>query len=148
MRFLHGASNKNSLHIYIIQLHGQQTSPTTRRSYIRGAIYFIEAITVNTMVTASRKRTAQESEDGHDDPSSKKAKSTAAEGDADIPLPHSKVDANGERYWEISKQRRVTVSSFKGKNLVNIREYYEKDGKELPGKKVLLSAAASIYMYI
>lgn len=32
--------------------------------------------------------------------------------------------------------RRVTVSTFRGKTLVNVREYYEKDGQELPGKKV------------
>lgn len=57
-----------------------------------------------------------------------------------------KVDANGDRYWEISKQRRVTISSFRGKTLVNVREYYEKDGQELPGKKVsqaLILAASS-----
>ncbi|KAL5364571.1 transcriptional Coactivator p15-domain-containing protein [Aspergillus floccosus] len=46
-----------------------------------------------------------------------------------------KVDANGDRYWELSKMRRVTVSSFRGKTMVNIREYYEKDGQVLPGKK-------------
>jgi hypothetical protein len=32
--------------------------------------------------------------------------------------------------------RRVTISSFRGKTQVNVREYYEKDGQELPGKKV------------
>lgn len=47
-----------------------------------------------------------------------------------------KIDANGDRYWEISKMRRVTISSFRGKKMVNVREYYEKDGQELPGKKV------------
>ncbi|PLB42396.1 transcriptional coactivator p15/PC4 family protein [Aspergillus candidus] len=47
----------------------------------------------------------------------------------------AKIDANGDNYWEISKMRRVNVSSFRGKNMVNIREYYEKDGQELPGKK-------------
>ncbi|KAB8232355.1 transcriptional Coactivator p15-domain-containing protein [Aspergillus alliaceus] len=45
------------------------------------------------------------------------------------------IDTNGDSYWEISKMRRVTISSFRGKTLVNIREYYEKDGQELPGKK-------------
>ena len=33
-------------------------------------------------------------------------------------------------------KRRVGVSLFKGKQMVNIREYYEKDGETLPGKKV------------
>ena len=28
------------------------------------------------------------------------------------------------------------VSEFKGKKMINIREYYEKEGKTLPGKKV------------
>mgnify|MGYP000894237473 CR=1 FL=1 len=49
-----------------------------------------------------------------------------------------KIDSNGDVYWEISRLRRVTVSSFKGRTMVNIREYYEKDGNELPGKKVRL----------
>ncbi|KAF9883443.1 hypothetical protein FE257_003441 [Aspergillus nanangensis] len=31
--------------------------------------------------------------------------------------------------------RRVTVSSFRGKTMLSIREYYEKDGQALPGKK-------------
>ena len=48
----------------------------------------------------------------------------------------AKVDTNGDQYWEISKLRRVTVSEFRGKPMVNVREYYEKDGQELPGKKV------------
>ncbi|KAJ6006561.1 ssDNA-binding transcriptional regulator [Penicillium sp. IBT 35674x] len=47
----------------------------------------------------------------------------------------SKVDTNGDKYWEISKMRRVTVSTFRGKPMVSVREYYEKDGQELPGKK-------------
>lgn len=49
-----------------------------------------------------------------------------------------KVDMSGDNYWDLSKSRRVTVSNFRGKAMVNIREYYEKDGHELPGKKVIL----------
>ena len=47
-----------------------------------------------------------------------------------------KTDSDGNKYWEISKARRVTVSEFKGKSMVNIREYYQNDGEWLPGKKV------------
>ncbi|KAF3491136.1 uncharacterized protein GIQ15_00653 [Arthroderma uncinatum] len=46
-----------------------------------------------------------------------------------------KTDSNGDPYWEISRQRRVTISTFRGRVLVNVREYYEKDGQDLPGKK-------------
>lgn len=49
----------------------------------------------------------------------------------------SQLDSDGNQYWEISRMRRVTISDFKGKRMVNIREYYEKDGKDLPGKKVM-----------
>lgn len=44
-------------------------------------------------------------------------------------------DSDNNTYWEISKARRVTISDFKGKKMVSIREYYEKDGSWLPGKK-------------
>ncbi|KIX00784.1 uncharacterized protein Z518_09849 [Rhinocladiella mackenziei CBS 650.93] len=51
--------------------------------------------------------------------------------------PSSKVqsDSEGNQFWEISKNRRVTISDFKGAKLVNIREYYQQDNKWLPGKK-------------
>ncbi|KAK3327588.1 RNA polymerase II transcriptional coactivator-like protein [Cercophora scortea] len=45
-------------------------------------------------------------------------------------------DAEGNTYWEIGPMRRVNTASFKGKTLVNIREYYAApDGELKPGKK-------------
>ncbi|KEZ45245.1 hypothetical protein SAPIO_CDS2719 [Scedosporium apiospermum] len=44
-------------------------------------------------------------------------------------------DDDGNPFWQLPKSRRVTVSEFKKATYVNIREYYEKDGKVLPGKK-------------
>ncbi|XP_042462789.1 RNA polymerase II transcriptional coactivator KELP-like [Zingiber officinale] len=35
----------------------------------------------------------------------------------------------------LSNKRRVTLQDFRGKTLVSIREYYIKDGKELPSSK-------------
>ncbi|XP_026665242.2 RNA polymerase II transcriptional coactivator KELP isoform X2 [Phoenix dactylifera] len=35
----------------------------------------------------------------------------------------------------LSNKRRVTLQEFRGKTLVSIREYYQKDGKELPTAK-------------
>lgn len=37
--------------------------------------------------------------------------------------------------FDLGKNRKVTVREFKGKTLIDIREFYNKDGKELPGKK-------------
>ncbi|KAI3983994.1 hypothetical protein MKX01_035121 [Papaver californicum] len=36
---------------------------------------------------------------------------------------------------EISKNRRVSVRNWQGKVVVDIREFYVKDGQEFPGKK-------------
>ncbi|CAI5463611.1 unnamed protein product [Closterium sp. Yama58-4] len=36
---------------------------------------------------------------------------------------------------ELSGKRKLTVSEFKGRLLVSIREYYDKGGKEMPSSK-------------
>ncbi|KAJ4711866.1 RNA polymerase II transcriptional coactivator KELP [Melia azedarach] len=36
---------------------------------------------------------------------------------------------------KLSDKRRVTIQDFRGRTLVSIREYYRKDGKELPSAK-------------
>ncbi|XP_073314660.1 RNA polymerase II transcriptional coactivator KELP-like [Primulina huaijiensis] len=44
-------------------------------------------------------------------------------------------DEGGLVMCRLSKSRRVTISEFRGRTLVSIREYYNKGGKELPSAK-------------
>ncbi|KAK7078042.1 Transcriptional Coactivator p15 (PC4), partial [Halocaridina rubra] len=63
-----------------------------------------------------------------EEPPQKKAKSGGSGAVA-------KKDSSGDTYFDLEGLKRVTVREFKGKIYVDIREYYEKDGKVLPGKK-------------
>lgn len=90
--------------------------------------------------TSNKRRAASdayESDDGfvEDAPSSKRAKQSSSSSKSKG-AGGSLVDTEGNTYWELSGMRRITISEFKGKKYINIREYYEKDGKDLPGKKV------------
>ncbi|KAK9795239.1 hypothetical protein WJX73_010207 [Symbiochloris irregularis] len=42
---------------------------------------------------------------------------------------------------QLSAKRKVTISKYTGKPTVNIREYYEKEGEQLPGKKGIMLTA-------
>ncbi|XP_075496369.1 LOW QUALITY PROTEIN: RNA polymerase II transcriptional coactivator KELP-like [Primulina tabacum] len=44
-------------------------------------------------------------------------------------------DEGGLIMCRLSKSRRVTISEFRGRTLVSIREYYNKGGKDLPSAK-------------
>ncbi|GFF56808.1 putative RNA polymerase II transcriptional coactivator [Aspergillus udagawae] len=94
------------------------------------------------MPSGPRKRVSSVSDDRNNEYFQQKKAKIEASMSVSASSPHNmhkavswKVDANGDKFWELSKMRRVTISSFRGKTLVNIREYYEKDGQELPGKK-------------
>ncbi|XP_067666610.1 activated RNA polymerase II transcriptional coactivator p15-like [Haliotis asinina] len=47
----------------------------------------------------------------------------------------TKTNSNGEKMFQIARMRFATVSEFRGKAMVSIREYYEADGDLRPGKK-------------
>ncbi|XP_041006942.1 RNA polymerase II transcriptional coactivator KIWI [Juglans microcarpa x Juglans regia] len=73
----------------------------------------------------------------------KRKEDYASEGDSEGQAPSkkaSKKDSSDEStddivVCEISKTRRVTVRNWQGRAVVDIREFYVKDGKQLPGKK-------------
>ncbi|KAI4258359.1 MAG: hypothetical protein L6R42_005147 [Xanthoria sp. 1 TBL-2021] len=74
-----------------------------------------------------------------DAPKSKKPKTAAASARAPVKStkPTNSNNGDDEEFWEITSNRRVNISEFKGQRMVNIREYYEdkSSGAMLPGKK-------------
>ncbi|KAI6046228.1 transcriptional Coactivator p15-domain-containing protein [Pisolithus marmoratus] len=45
------------------------------------------------------------------------------------------TNSEGENYVDLGKKKRATVRTFKGKVLVDIREYFGPDDDEKPGRK-------------
>jgi len=75
-----------------------------------------------------------DSDSGPDDrnPPPKKAKSDGGST--------TKTDDKGGAYWELDRNRRVSVSEYRGKQYLNIREYYQnKTGDWCPGKGITLT---------
>ncbi|VFR00983.1 unnamed protein product [Cuscuta campestris] len=68
----------------------------------------------------------------------KEDESRAFEGE-DRPKKTTKTDVSDESdgivVCELSKNRRVSVRIWQGKPVLDIREFYVKDGKQMPGKK-------------
>ncbi|XP_076043995.1 single stranded-binding protein c31A [Oratosquilla oratoria] len=59
----------------------------------------------------------------------KKSKSSNSGGSSGL------RNKDGEIYWELERNKRITVREFRGKVLIDIREYYEGGGELKPGKK-------------
>ncbi|XP_072938548.1 RNA polymerase II transcriptional coactivator [Epargyreus clarus] len=78
-------------------------------------------------------------------PKNKKESSSSSDSDEGVidkdPPPHKKAKTGSARTddkeptWVLQGKKLVKVREFKGKVYVDIREFYEKNGELLPGKK-------------
>lgn len=77
------------------------------------------------------------SESGSDaEPKQKKKKAEKSKKSKESKPSKSKAASSGdETMIELGKMRYATVSEFRGRKMVNIREYYEADGELRPGRK-------------
>lgn len=89
---------------------------------------------------------ADEDDNDFEEPASSKSKRKAKSASEAKPAKKGKlaaepaagtedVEAPDEVPFNLSNNRKAGISDFKGTHYCNIREYYEKDGKQLPGKK-------------
>ncbi|XP_050441754.1 RNA polymerase II transcriptional coactivator [Adelges cooleyi] len=72
------------------------------------------------------------SDSGPDDRNPPPKKSKPADK---APAKKSAPKKDEEPSWSLDKNRTVKVREFRGRYMVDIREYYEKNGELLPGKK-------------
>ncbi|KAI8009336.1 RNA polymerase II transcriptional coactivator KIWI [Camellia lanceoleosa] len=79
------------------------------------------------MLKRGKKKDEEEYASDGDAPPKKISKKDSADNDSD--------DGDDIVVCEISKNRRVSVRNWQGKIVVDIREFYVKDGKQMPGKK-------------
>ncbi|KAK4036596.1 RNA polymerase II transcriptional coactivator [Daphnia magna] len=90
-------------------------------------------------------KSASSSDSGPEDrnpPPKNEATKMATASTGSAKKPDQNPPGEAEPSWQLDKQRVLKVRSWRGKTFIDIREYYEKDGQQLPGKKgISLSAS-------
>ncbi|KAL7742253.1 hypothetical protein ACLKA6_005515 [Drosophila palustris] len=86
-------------------------------------------------ISKKKQSSSSDSDSGPDDrnvpPPNKKAKESGNSTKNDEPA----GGGDGATIWTLEGMRQVRINEFRGRKMVDIREFYEKDGKVLPGKK-------------
>lgn len=94
--------------------------------------------------TKNLKRSRRDDEEDEDASSDQEVKSTSKSSKSTKKAKTSRAtdsgkDDDGNSFWSLGGTRRATVSSFKGRTFINIREYYTDAAGDLkPGKKGIM----------
>lgn len=104
---------------------------------------FVRGVVEEYLLSLSSKEEAKAEEEGVTGRESK-GKEQEEEDEDDDDGEEDEGKGGGKREYDdqgdlilcrLSSKRRVTLSEFKGRSLVSIREFYVKDGKEMPSAK-------------
>ncbi|AQK97723.1 RNA polymerase II transcriptional coactivator KELP [Zea mays] len=104
---------------------------------------FVRGVVEEYLLSLSSKEEAKAEEEGVTGRESK-GKEHEEEDEEDDDEEEDEGKGGGKREYDdqgdlilcrLSSKRRVTLSEFKGRSLVSIREFYVKDGKEMPSAK-------------
>lgn len=62
---------------------------------------------------------------------------TNIKSEPQIPLDYVKHDTDGNQFIDLGRNRRASLTSYRGKQMINIRQYFldKKQNKMVPGKK-------------
>ncbi|XP_052210480.1 RNA polymerase II transcriptional coactivator KELP [Diospyros lotus] len=111
------------------ELLGLDLSTPERKRFVRRV--------VEAYIAEQQSKAEQEEDEGTT------AAKSSEEEDEDSNAQRKRKESGGKEYDDegdliicrLSDRRRVTLQDFRGKTLVSIREYYRRDGKELPTSK-------------
>lgn len=79
-------------------------------------------------ISTKRQRLSETDVESDDETAARKTSQSASSS--------PKKTKEGELYWDLGAKKRITLRSWKGKQLVDIREFYGEDANDLlPGKK-------------
>ncbi|KAL8536391.1 hypothetical protein ACS0TY_011852 [Phlomoides rotata] len=101
---------------------GMDLSDPTRKKFVRQVV---ESYLTEQQAKAEQEVEVEEEEEEEEEEEGSSKKRGGKEYD----------DEGGLIVCRLSNKRRVTLSEFRGKTLVSMREYYNKNGKELPTAK-------------
>ncbi|KAI0024179.1 PC4-domain-containing protein [Xylariomycetidae sp. FL0641] len=91
------------------------------------------------MVRTKPTKRARDDEQSSEEEPARPTKTTKTKQTQSSSAGENGKDSDGNLWWGLSNNRRITISDFKGKKYVNIREYYtDASGEMKPGKKGIM----------
>ncbi|OVA14710.1 Transcriptional coactivator p15 (PC4) [Macleaya cordata] len=116
---------------------GIDLSGKDEKKFVRRVVDSFLVSKENEQTQAAEEEEEEEAKKGANQDEEEEAEEEEEEEEKKNPgISAKEFDDNGDLIiCRLSNKRRVTIQDFRGKTLVSIREYYEKDGKELPSSK-------------